>query len=187
MHRFKAAALDSHALDAVHGGFKWEDFRRSENVIDMSGAPPLTGLPRGWERQMERDYNSYLDRGDFSKPYEPSTPALRDVQQRIDDHQQEYGRRPADLPDNNQEQNEPRPGSSSMGEQDRSQDFASNSPQGGANGGAGDQPYGGEQPAGDQPSGDDSLGMGAQQPEPDAGGNDYAGDPGGDAGGDALA
>ena len=31
------------------------------------------------------------------------------------------------------------------------------------------------------------LGMGAQQPEPDAGGNDYAGDPGGDAGGDALA
>lgn len=112
----------------VGGLSSFGERHRHERRASAHGPAPRDGSGR-WSATTTRTWIE-----DFSKPYEPSTPALRDVQQqRIDDYQQEYGRRPADLPDNKQEQNEPRPGSSSMGEQDRSQDFASNSPQGGAN------------------------------------------------------
>ena len=84
--------MSADSLDVVHGGLDWQQFRQSDNVLDMRGVPLQSDLPRGWARTMQNDFNDYLARGDFDSMYQPMSPAARDIADRISSYQNAHAK-----------------------------------------------------------------------------------------------
>jgi hypothetical protein len=103
MRKSSGLEIDQHALESIYGGMKWQDFRQSDNVIDLRNAPPMENYPPGGDQAIARDYADWLNRGDYSQPYSPTSEGARDALNRIDQYQR----------DNNQSQTAPQPSSTS--------------------------------------------------------------------------